>query len=70
VSRVEAEAIASLCAIVQEIACGLATGEQPSRGWAFDVVKSLAEHAEEVGFDKHITPEQIAEWEGLEEEDE
>lgn len=64
-SGVESAALASLNDVVSEIVCGLAVGDEITRGWAFEVVKALADHTIELGFDPSVTPEQIAEWEGL-----
>lgn len=56
--------IASLNDVVAEVVAGLASGDQPTRGYALTVVKSLAESSRALGFDPTITPEQLEGWEG------
>lgn len=64
---VHAEAIANLNDVLAELVCGLASGETPSRGWAFDAVQSIELSQRELGVEPRVTAEQIAEWEGIEE---
>jgi hypothetical protein len=60
--RLLAAAVASLNDVVSEIVCGLAVGDEMTKGWAFLVVQTLNEHSRSIGHVPHVTTEQIAEW--------
>lgn len=57
-----AAAVRSLNDVVTELACGLATGEQPTKGYAYTVVQSLAEHTRHLGGTPSLDVDAIPDW--------
>ena len=56
-------AVASLNDVVMEIVCGLAAGDDVSKGWAYQVVTSLSEHTTKLGRIPRIEPDDVRDWE-------
>jgi hypothetical protein len=59
-----AEAVRSLNDIVAEIVCGLASGDTPSKGYAYTVVDALAKSTRALGGTASIDVGALDGWEG------
>jgi hypothetical protein len=59
-----AGATRSLNDIVAEIVCGLASGDTPSKGYAYTVVEALAKSTRELGGTPSLDVDALAGWEG------
>ena len=58
-----AEAVRSLNDIVSEIVCGLADEQTPTKGYAYTVVKTLAEHTRKLGGEPSLDETVLDGWE-------
>ena len=58
------EAIASLNDVVAELCAGLASGDTPSKGYAYTVITTLGEHTKALGHQPQLGADDVADWEG------
>lgn len=58
-----AVAVRSLNDVVSELVCGLASGDTPTKGYAYTVVKALAEHTRELGGEPSVDVGALEGWE-------